>query len=290
MEPFQKINFRQKRDFGEIINATFAFIKQNFKQLFKYILLIVGPVQLVGGYLIGSAFKSLIYDRSNPMALYSHNTGLYVSYLILIISGVLYAGVITGYFKLYMASEDGKITIGQVWQETRSRFFPLLGWTFLIGITLTISYILFLIPGIYLSIPLCLGFVALTVENKGVFDAFSRGFEVVKDHWWATFGLIIVIFIIAMVIMYAFMIPLYLIMFAFNMNSLNDPSKASNNLLSISNIIRTIYMPLYYLLALFVNSIFLTAITFKFFALVEKKESVGILGEIEKLGGQENEI
>ena len=54
MENFNFIEFHRTRDFSRKLNATFEFIKQNFKSLGKSILFIAGPPVLVASLVIGS--------------------------------------------------------------------------------------------------------------------------------------------------------------------------------------------------------------------------------------------
>ncbi len=57
MENFNFIEFHRTRDFSRKLNATFEFVKQNFKPLGKSILFIAGPPVLVAS-LVGGSFMS----------------------------------------------------------------------------------------------------------------------------------------------------------------------------------------------------------------------------------------
>ena len=68
MEEFSFIELQRTRDFGKKINATFEFVKQNFKSLGKSILFIAGPPVLLGSLMIGSFmgdFMSNIFSQAN---------------------------------------------------------------------------------------------------------------------------------------------------------------------------------------------------------------------------------
>src|SRR5690349_2406072 len=54
MAAFQFIEFAKTRDFSNKMNATFEFVKQNFKSLGRAMLYIVGPPALIASLLIGS--------------------------------------------------------------------------------------------------------------------------------------------------------------------------------------------------------------------------------------------
>ena len=54
-----KIEFQRYRDFGQIINSTFEFIRQNFLPLLKSLIFITGPFLLITGLLLGFYQKSI---------------------------------------------------------------------------------------------------------------------------------------------------------------------------------------------------------------------------------------
>ena len=67
---------------------------------------------------------------------------------------------------------------------------------------------LFLICGIvYFFFGAALVFIIRAYEKKGFFEAVFRSFKLVKDKWWSTFGLIIVLYLIVGVSSYIFLIP-----------------------------------------------------------------------------------
>ena len=61
----ERVNFRQVREFAEIINVTFSFIRQNFKPLGKVIIYIVGPFILVSSLVGGFMQESMLSLQVN---------------------------------------------------------------------------------------------------------------------------------------------------------------------------------------------------------------------------------
>ena len=53
MESVSKIEFAKRRDFGEVLNGTFQFLRQNFKSLGLALLYIAGPFILIQGIITG---------------------------------------------------------------------------------------------------------------------------------------------------------------------------------------------------------------------------------------------
>jgi len=285
---YQKINLREKRDFGEIINTTFAFLKQNFKPLFKGVLFIGGPAILIGFIFSGSAIHGLTDFGEHPDSDVAPGAfwKLGLGYFFLIVGMVFFYAVVLNYFKLYLDSDDEnqEITVTQLWQATKAKILSLIGLSFLVMIMITIGMFLFIIPGIYLAFALSFTGVVLVIEDKGVFDSIARSFTVIGGHWWSTFGLLFVVSIITSVVSYAFLIPLYIILGIFGLSNAQDPASNLDTIISVYQIIMLIYMPLYYLVVVMLTSVSISALVLKYFSIVEEKESVGTMQEIENLG------
>ncbi|MCR4852499.1 MAG: hypothetical protein K5893_02775 [Prevotella sp.] len=60
-----KIKFYKLRNFGELINVTFDFIRENWKPLMRYITYLVLPVVLLQGATMGSFLESYMTGFSN---------------------------------------------------------------------------------------------------------------------------------------------------------------------------------------------------------------------------------
>lgn len=288
---YQKINLREKRDFGDIINTTFTFLKQNFKPLFKGVLFIGGPAILIGAILTGSAVHGFMdIEQSGDLnAAFDGMGRIGLGYFFLGVGMVFFYAAVLNYFKLYldMGPEQEEITVAQLWQATKAKIFPLLGLSFLVFIMIMIGMFLFVIPGIYLSLALSFTGVILVIEGKGVFESISRSFNVIGGHWWSTFGLMFVVSLITSVVSYAFMIPLYIIMGIFGLNTTQDPQASMESMISLYEIIMVIYMPLYYFVVTMLTAVTITALVLKYFSIIEEKESVGTMQEIENLGPKE---
>ena len=56
----------------------------------------------------------------------------------------------------------------------------------LYGLAIVVGLILLVIPGIILSISLCLAFYLVALENKGAVDSLKSSHALVKGYWWRT--------------------------------------------------------------------------------------------------------
>ena len=126
MEEFELIEFHRTRDFSRKMNATFEFIKQNFKPLFKSILFIAGPPALIGSMMMGSFmgdFMSLTQNMANnagnPEAFGNYFISvsfwlqLILTFVFLLISGVVTMATINNYILMYGEKKSNQIEVSE---------------------------------------------------------------------------------------------------------------------------------------------------------------------------------
>jgi hypothetical protein len=315
----KRIEFRQKRDFSEKVSATFDFLRINFKSLARSIILIAGPLILIGIaiFVIFSArlvasFQELTSTSpdsiSSPLAAFTLLGGLFIFFIVIYTAIV---AVIYTYLQLYL---DDSPDIGEfqtIFDYTKRNFGIVLSTTlfllFLIFAFLIVAGILFAAMGsvmgtsrvwitvlfgffvilplfIYFAVGLSFLYFIRVVEGIGLWDSMLRSFSLISGHWWATFGYVIAITFIQGFMGYIFQIPLLVYSAIFPLVSLAESDTS------------TVYMAGYVVLGLFyvfgsqlLNAFNLTAIAFQYFNIVEVKEGVGLMNRIEKVGEKRKE-
>lgn len=270
-----KIEFRKVRDFGALLNVTFDYIRNNFKLLFKSNLFIASPFILLSGVFMGiyqSSMFSFAYDQDFE----SIGIPFLLAMIFMIISYLIITVVTYSHLMLYKESESGVFELDDVWHVVRKNFLMILltgiGYSFIIGF----GFIFLIIPGIYLSIALSLIFIVRLEEELGFFDAVSRCIKIIKDNWWFTFGLILVVGMIQGFLMYALYIPNYIMMFVTAFTGIDSETSGINRILYIlTSIISSLGALLY--------TISTIAIAFHYYNLVERKEAPGLLEQIDEI-------
>jgi hypothetical protein len=270
-----KIEFRKVRDFGGLINVTFEYIKKNFKVLFKSILLISAPAILLAGVFMG-IYQSSMFNFAASPDLAQIGIPFLISMFFIMISYLIITVVTYSHLLIYKQSETGVLEFDEVWQMVKKFFFTILftaiGYTFIVGF----GFLFLIIPGIYLSIALSLIFIVRLEEECGFFDAVSRCIKLIKDNWWFTFGLIVVVGFIQGFLMYALYIPNYIVMFFVAFTGIDSESSGLNRVLYIISSIIASLGTLGY-------AISTIAIAFQYYNLVERKEAPGLLQQIENI-------
>ena len=145
--------------------------------------------------------------------------------------GLLALGVVGGFFLLpislgavFRSITDVALgrpaTIGSVLRQTLARYLPLLGlvalgfliwlgWfiAFIIGLVLLVlPGIAVLCAGVYLGVRWSLSVAAMTAEDIGPIRGMGRSWNLVSGSWWRTFGILLIVGIMYLIISYGLLI------------------------------------------------------------------------------------
>lgn len=285
MELTQKINFYEKRDFGEKINVTFAFLRQNFAPLSKSILFIAGPAILLVAVVAG-VYQATIMDTTasgeiDYLGILSQSS--LTSFLSIFVSALL-TTVVYAYLVLYVERADyHNITVAEVWERAKQHYLPVVVSVFVYSVLVLLGFMLLIIPGFIALAALSFIFIIQMKEGLSLGAAFSRCFKLVSDNYLSTLGLIFVIsvliIIISMVVMLPFGIALGVPAF-FSLTQETGPTDAEG----IMKVVFVAFQALNSLLSYLLYAILLIAVAFQYANLVEKKEAAGLLESVNTIG------
>lgn len=272
------IELRRIRDFGEIINDTFTFLKQNFKPLFLSLLVICGFFVLVGT--VTTAFSQIaIYDSVDASQARDYNNGLkvglgvFANALVTVMSQFFIYLTTLCFVAVYLEKKGGKPTAQDVWNYFKYYFFRSLGSAFLLMILGGLGFLFCLIPGIYLMPIFYLVLPIMVMENATFNYSFNKSFKIIKDYWWTVFGIIFVCSLIVSVCSSIATVPLSIV---------------SSMRLFVS--MKYVSWPIMIFFSMLQNILMLTyaiptiAIVLCYFSLEERKDGTGILERIEMFG------
>ena len=296
-------DFRQERDFGTKIGATFEFIGAHWRPLGKCLMYFVLPVTLIMGVGLGlvtnSMWNVMGAAKDNPNAVdpssvfgASYFAGFGVALLGGLLSFLMLMSTVYAYVRLLVAEPVALPTPAEVWAEIKQTvgrlllaFGLLLGVYLLIVLTFVlvvtaiktfaILLLFLLIPGlVYVSVPLSLYFPILILEQNSVTAALRRCFYLVRGHWWSTLGLIFVAGMIQSMLTILFVLPQYAVMFG---KMLKIPGLESDALGIAAQC-------LYAAGSILTYPVSLLALVFQYYNLIEQKEGLGLRSLIDTLG------
>lgn len=315
MKTFNVIEFHRARDFSRKLNATFEFIKQNFKPLSKSILLIAGPPILVASMIMGSLMSDFnVFSRMagggqvEGIEDYFTSVTFWLEIILMVVfytlATVMNIAIINNYLLLYEEKRTNVIEVPEVWARVRATFWMYFRSMFLFMLLLVAAYIVLLIPMfvltaispvlvvfgfifffaalIYLIFASSLTFIIRAYEKNGFFKAVARSFQLVKDKWWSTFGLLTVLYFIMFVTSYIFIMPWYFVTAASALHSVSSNTFEEPS--STWQLITIAVFTMYYLIQMVLAALPNIGVAFQYFNLVELKEAKGLITQIETLG------
>jgi hypothetical protein len=222
------------------------------------------------------------------------------------VASVMNIATVNNYLLIYGEKRTNKIEVSEVWARVRATFWMYFRSMFLFMLLFAAAYIVLMIPvflltalspflmffGVlificgffYLVFASSLTFFIRAYEKNGFFEAVVRSFKLVKDKWWSTFGLVMILYFIMFVVSYIFIVPWQVIsgvsMFhSLSTNTFEEPSTSWQ-------LIATVMFSLQYLVQMVLAALPNIGIAFQYFNLVEMKEAKGLMTQIETLGQQ----
>jgi hypothetical protein len=281
------IELAKSRDFGEIINDTFIFVRQNFKPLLKYFFI------FCGFFLLATIATSILtqvnmirnvnnfnpnsFDAGSRFAAFSVFTPTYfLTILFLILEYVSISVAVLSFMALYKVKENQVPDTEEMWGYFKFYFLKALGSSFVIGILVIVGAIFCLIPGIYLYPVMSLVLPIMIIENTSFGYAFNHSFRLIKDNWWSTFGVLVVIIIILSVASMVVTIPSSIL----GAGSIFLHFTKGTTISVTAVIITTILQGFMHIL----NILTVVATCLCYFNLTESKEGTSMLERINKFG------
>ena len=181
---------------GEILDVAIKIYLRNAWTLFRVVLFVVAPVQVVSALIEASAASngSGIYTTENTTTVDKHQFALYATASIAaLLLGFVASTVATG--ASFKAVADAYLGERPTWRASLrfafARLHSILWVTFLGGLLTVIGLIFCIIPGIYLWIAFAVAIPALLTEGVKGRHALGRSRELVTDRWWGTFGVVL---------------------------------------------------------------------------------------------------
>lgn len=283
MEP--KVEFSRTRDFGEIVNDSINFVKQNFKALFTpllYISLIFILASMATGILIQVKTIGLLgAERAGTLGVFGGSAFLagfginYALYLLFyFISYTVVQLVTLCFIDLYKKNGNVAPSKEEVWSACKAHFWRFTLASLLLSIIVVIATMLCILPGIYLFPIASLVYVIIIIDDAPFDQAFTRAFTLIKDHWWKTFGALFIVWLIAY-------FSVGLVALPGTLMTMSGFLLGESSSLSLTGAILNVVIQSFGMLVYSLPTI-TTALCY--FSLSEEKEGTGLMGRIENLG------
>lgn len=289
----QESDFRRERDFGQKISATFEFIGGHWRPLGRVLLYLVAPAALLQG-LVAGLVQSQLFGAVRQAAYHQSSSttwaGRYSAYTTFSSPVYLLSNVASGIFStmlilsvygyllrcLYPVAPGAPATVAEVWVIVRRQFVGTFFSLYGLGVIIGLSFLVLVVPGVYMIVALSLFFIVRMVEGTGFGTTINRCVRLTRGKWWSTFGLIIMMIVLLWMLLIGFGIITTLFS-----GSLKSLFLATRTLPTVALIAINLLSGLFTLL---LYPPLLLALAFQYFNLVERHEGVGLHRLIDQLG------
>lgn len=298
--------FKKRREVGEIISDTFAFIRLEGQNLLKYIVRFAGiPLVLV---IITASIYSINNDPEyNPIP---QDTFNFINLFILLISALVYSAlcysITLNYIQSYI-NNQGQVHDADIRAGIKRNFMKIIGLILLTGIIMVVvvlisSFItgilgfllgnLFWLVLLFFFVPIVYFFVVFSITYPiSVFEGLpnssviNQSFKLISSQWWVTFLALLVIGLIYIALIMVFNIPAFIYLFIQEFVSTQEYVYYEEAQIDwVELILNTFGVIAQYVLL----SIQIIAGAFIYFNLNERKNFTGTLESIETIGHRES--
>lgn len=290
------VEFKKERDLGAIITDTFKFFRLEWKPFFTitFKIALIPILFALAGILYYSFEQSNVFSAinlDNPESIESISPfgggggmllATFVMLFSLIIAYVMINVSAMYYLKSYI-DNNGEADFEEIKQNVSSNLWSFVGLGFLVGLMVGVGMLFCVIPGIYVGVPLTLAASIYVFKGKEVMDSISYSFTFIKDHWWQTFGVLLVVGILISILGSIFSIPSMIYMFikALSGFSQQDPTAITS---VFSDPIYVIFTLISYIGRFLFYAVTLVSTVLIYFDINEQKYASGTIEQIDRLG------
>jgi hypothetical protein len=178
---------------GEILSTAFQLYRRHWQTLLAIAAVVVVPLTLLQ-YLFGDLVRTQGETTRNGVVVETASWSVGIAGLLAALAGILMYLVLTGAITRAVAAEVAgqDPSLEQSYRFGFHRLGSVLLVSVLVGLAVIGGLILFIIPGIYIAVRLCVTIEALVVEGRRGTEAMGRSWGLVGGHWWHAFFTLLV--------------------------------------------------------------------------------------------------
>lgn len=295
MQTAETIPLRRQRDFGEVLNVTFLFLRQNIGLLAKSLLFIAGPALVLGVILNPFAGATGFFFNPGEWQAPETESGtalfgarVILATLLSCFGTVLAIAVANEFLVLYQDRGAGRFELEDVWRRARRSLWRMTGTLLLLGFLFGVSALIVLVPClgalaylagvVYFGVLLSLVFIVQAREQAGVLTALSRSRALVRGNWWPTAGVVFVSGIVYYAMSVCFALPSIVVSGFAAFHGIEGESSSG-----LYGVLGIVFGAVASLGSLLLYAVPLVAVAFQYFSLVEQKDRTGLMERVEAM-------
>ena len=187
---------------GEVLDASFKIVRQSFGTLAMCVLVVAVPLNIITTLVQAStsddAFNLDSATTSDDVSTGTELAGvLFTTALSLVLTTIAAAACFRAVSSVYLGEQP---SVGSSLSFAASRVLPVIVLSIVYFVGLIPAFIALIIPGVWLAVAWAVSYPALLSEGIGPIAALGRSFRLVRGRWWPTFGAVLVMYLIVLVI------------------------------------------------------------------------------------------
>jgi hypothetical protein len=185
---------------GEQLDASFKVVRQSFGTLAICVLVVALPLNIINTLIEASTRENAfnLDSTTNTVSTGTETAGVLLTIVLgMVLNTIATAACFRAVTGTYLGEQP---TVGDSLSFAASRVVPLIWLSILYGLGLIIPFLLLILPGIWLAVAWALSYPALLSEDVRGVKALGRSFQLVRGRWWPTFGALLVMYLIVIVI------------------------------------------------------------------------------------------
>jgi len=208
-----EIQFRKKRETGDIFTDSFRFLKQEYKPISKLFAIYILPFIIVYGVLQVYVQMKVMgkVDLNDPDMILSNIGPIYSNIFLVSLFGLFVQSLLGGtyytFIEYYVTKGKDNFELSEITPLFFSNSLLALGANLLLFLAVLSGIIMCIVPGIYFANTFSVVVMVLIFEKKGVGNAFTRSWKLVNSQWWNTFLINLAGIVIIYAVSFALSIP-----------------------------------------------------------------------------------
>jgi len=224
----KEIQFRKRRELGDVLSDSFSFLKQEYKPISSLIITYVLPFLILYGivnvYVQMKVFVN--FDFTDQEELMKNIGPFYANVFLVSLFGVFVQSLLVGtyysYIEIYVKKGKGNFDLSEIKPLLFSNSLLALGAGIVVYLLVIAGTILCFVPGFYFANTFSLTSIIIIFERKGLGNALSRSRFLVHKQWWNTLLINIIGILIIIAVGFVFSIPGIITGFTTTLTNLND--------------------------------------------------------------------
>lgn len=206
----KEIQFRKKREPGDVITDSFEFLRQEIRPVFNLLLVYVVPFLVLYGIVQVYVQRNLMdkIDFTNPDLLLSNLGPFYLNLFFASLFGVFVQALLIStfysYLEVYIKKGKGNFTLAEITPHLFANGLLALGASLLVYLLVIFGIILCIIPGLYFANTFSLLVFIVLFERKGISQGLRRSWQLVNMQWWNTLLLnilgLVIIYVVSLIL------------------------------------------------------------------------------------------